>query len=404
MGAIPKEATAIQQAIKVPQREVEAFVGLTLMSSVGRAAQNIGLKKSKLIRKEAYLPKSDYTMHYLEREAIIEELSTIDEGTGEDDDSTTTTNDEKNNNHLPTLIFCHGIGGQCTDFVDFINKLKIPSNVRILIPEQAGHGKDIERAKLEGVANYIQPTHETMLESSSEWLDEVHAGDNCNIFGISMGGAVAYYLHHKRPDKIRRAVLVSPAIPECIDKDFIESILNGTNNFFCFESREDVKMLMRDLSTGREDDTRTKKDPVPKFFYETIYRLDKKSGQEGHKRALLTNLLKGTGLTHSGNIIMNGNNNINNNIIDLDMEEEDGNAKFRAVTDIHEDATRLVMWPNKDQLINYERGKSFFEDSTSKGDTQFETIPDCGHCFHENGAYIMKLIRPRTREYLLEFN
>ena len=85
-------------------------------------------------------------------------------------------------------------------------------------------------------------------------------------------------------------------------------------------------------------------------------------------------------------------------------DEDDGTAKFRAVTDVHEDATRLVMWPNKDQLINYERGKSFFEDSTSKGDTQFETIPDCGHCFHENGSYIMKLIRPRTREYLLEFN
>ena len=86
-----------------------------------------------------------------------------------------------------------------------------------LVPEQSG-GKDIERARLEGPA-YVQPTQESMLATTSEFLDQVHASNNCNVFGISLGGAVAYYLHNKRPDKIQRAMLVCPAIPACVDKD-----------------------------------------------------------------------------------------------------------------------------------------------------------------------------------------
>ena len=84
---------------------------------------------------------------------------------------------------------------------------------------------------------------------------------------ISLGGAVGYYLQHHRPDIIKRSVLVSPAILCCIDKDYMKGNKDGSNNFFFLECRRDAKkLLMRDLSTGRDDNTRKKKDPVPKLF------------------------------------------------------------------------------------------------------------------------------------------
>ena len=85
--------------------------------------------------------------------------------------------------------------------------------------------------------------------------------------------------------------------------------------------------------------------------------------------------------------------------------EEEGNV-FTATSDIHSDATRLVIWPEKDRIINCEQGKAFFKETTSDGEnkTDFETIPDCGHVWHADGRIITDLIQGRTREYLLEFN
>merc|ERR1712151_848452 len=83
-------------------------------------------------------------------------------------------------------------------------------------------------------------------------------------------------------------------------RDLVRSILEGTNNFFCYESREDVKMLMRDLSTGRDDKSRRKLDPGPTFFLETIYRYSQKIAPEGHNKAMLESLLVSAGYNESG--------------------------------------------------------------------------------------------------------
>lgn len=75
----------------------------------------------------------------------------------------------------------------------------------------------------------------------------------------SLGGAVAYYLHNKRPDKIQRAMLVCPAIPACVDKDLAKgTIVELTTSF--------ASNLATITSTGRNDNERKKKNPVPTFF------------------------------------------------------------------------------------------------------------------------------------------
>lgn len=365
-----------KHAIQAPQREIEALIGVALLTTLGAVGEKIAMKKSKLVPKEVHLPQCNYTMHYLEREALPLEGTT------------------KKSQH--TILFFHGISGKMSDFAGVVANWDIPSHIRILIPEQMAHGKDIERARLEG-DNFKQPTQESLLASASEFLDEVKAGDNCNVFGISMGGAAAYYLHHKRPDKIKRTVLVSPAIPACIDKTLVNGILDGTNNFFCLESRTDVKLLMRDLSTGRNDTQRKKKDPVPKFFNEAIYRLNKKSAPDGHKKAMLLSLLESAGFKRSGTT------GHEPPITAASTDVEKRTNPFSAVTDIDGNSHRLVMWPDKDQIVNYEQGNHFFEDSTNRN-TEFETISDCGHVFHADGTSIMELIRPKARAYLLEFN
>jgi pimeloyl-ACP methyl ester carboxylesterase len=322
-------------------------------------------------------------MHYLER------------GVKTVDDNGIDTKDQ------PTIIFFHGISQPIEEFAAFIVSLDIPPTFRILVPEQSGHGKDIERARLNG-GGYVHPTNKSMLETTCEFLDVVGCGSNTSAFGISLGGGVLYYVAHARPDIIKRSVLVSPAIASCIDKDLLRGILDGTNNFFCFESRHDVKLLFRDLSTGNDDASRKKKDPVPKFFYESLYRRSQRIAPKGHYKALLLSLISSVGLDSS------------ETQYDTTFEKDNGSKAnnldpFAATSDIDPSAHRLVIWPEKDRIISFEQGKDFFQvkanvdgSFTSKSDhTSFESIPDCGHLFHAKGKIITNIIRAQVREYLI---
>ena len=63
----------VPPTIRLPQREIEDLN--RTLNDTGTLSKNIGLKKAKLVEKQVYLPKCDYTMHYLEREA--EEVDTL---------------------------------------------------------------------------------------------------------------------------------------------------------------------------------------------------------------------------------------------------------------------------------------------------------------------------------------
>lgn len=347
------------------QRLVEALIGGVLLNTLGKAAQNMALTKSGLVAKEVYLPQCGYTMYYHEREAVEDGHHKFDQ----------------DKLSQPTILLFHGITQRSEDLAGFVASLDIPPSVRIICPEQMGHGRDITNRLCVDPDNYTLPTHNLMLESTSEFLDMIKCSRNTNAFGISLGGAACYYLQHHRPDIIKRAVLVSPAILCCVDKDLVNGIREGSNNFCFFESRHDVEMLMRDLSTGRDDYTREKWDPVPQFFLESVYRQSKRGVPAGHFRALILNLLANT------------------------------DSPFSSAKDVDTDSNRLVVWPEKDRIINYEEGKRFFEVSLSGGgfaskspNTVFESVEDCGHVFHSDGRSITDIIRPRVRDYLLNFS
>jgi pimeloyl-ACP methyl ester carboxylesterase len=245
-------------------------------------------------------------------------------------------------------------------------------------------------------SGYEHPINKLMLETTCEFLDDVECGSNTSGFGISLGGGVLYYVAHARPDVIKRSVLVSPAIASCIDKNLLGGILDGTNNFFCFESRHNGKLLFRDLTTGNGDtSSRKKKDPIPKFFYKPLYRRSQRNAPKGHYKALFLSLINSVGLDSS--------DACNN---DSDPSNVD---PFGATVDIDTSAHRLVIWPEKDRLINFELGTKFFQVGsnpdgtlTSKSrHTIFESIPECGHLFDAYGKIFTDIICAQVREYLL---
>ena len=321
------------------QRKVEAAIGGKLLKLVSEDQ----LKKSKLILKQVRLPKMGIVMHYYERES----------STG---------------GNVKTILFCHGLSDQAKNFSGFITSLNIPDDVRILAPDAIGHGNDLERAKKDP-NSFEQPTSSSILESTIEFLTVLKV-KKCNAFGYSMGGALAYFLRFKRPDIVQRTVLVSPSLESCVDKVFIEDFLKGRKRHWCFEERNDAKLLFRDLSVPH----RKVHNPIPKFFLEAIVRDQQTSAPRGHYREMLELLLK-----HIGT-----------------------DTEMSTPLDIDPYSPRLVIWPRHDFICNYDQGKKFFECSDGIT-TNFHTIEDCGHMFHSDGRFILDIAKDQISDYLLQF-
>ena len=314
-----------------------------------KMASRQALKKSLLIPKSILLPSLGIKLNYYERPATVATMST------------------SKNSPPPTLLFCHGLSDQAKNLAPFISSLKIPPHVRILVPDAIGHGRDLIRAKKD-YPNFVQPTSTSLLESTAELLQVLDV-KKCHAFGYSVGGALVYFLKIKCPIVIHKTVLVSPALESCLDPTFIDDFQSGRKNHWCLTSRDDAKRLFRDLSAPN----RKKKDPIPKFWLQAIYKLQVTQAPPGHYRAMLEGLLRELG-QHS---------------------------QFQATTDVDVDSPRLVFWPDQDFICNHDAGQSFF--ANSGPDTQFETVPDCGHMFHSDGTFVLDLVRPQVERYLLDF-
>lgn len=369
------------------RRKAIATFLLPLADKLGK----MELKKSKLVGpKQVFLPNSGVTLNYYEREAVVLR------GSG--------TNDEPPRSHdQPTILLCHGFTSSAREFLSFLKIADIPENVRILIPEQIGHGEDLKRAFREG-DSFDQPDPCIMVESTSEFLDKVKAGPNINALGTSFGGALLYYLKLKRPDAIQKTVLVSPALASCLANPFLNGLIDGTNKFTDFQSRDDVVRLFRNTlwtdpnkrnkgNNGKKK--KKKKDPFPNLVYDVIYEMNEKHAPPGHNKALQDNLIK----TVTLRMIKDGGHDVGDDV--NDDEEKD---IYLAASDLDKDGgPRLVVWSEEDQICDHEKGKLFFEDSVDSGRTSFETIPGCGHVFHDDGTELYKLVAPRVRDFLLDF-
>jgi pimeloyl-ACP methyl ester carboxylesterase len=320
--------------MRILPRKVEAAIGGTLI----KVASQKFLREAALEKKQVQLVNSTTgvpTVHYLEKEGCE-----------------------------PPILICHGISDEAEHLAPFIAALRLPN--RILVPDLVGHGADLERARTD--PSFQLPTPTLMVQTTEDFLVALRI-TACHALGYSLGGGLVYFLRQKRPDLILKTVLLSPAISQVMNDKFLDDFRSGVKNQFCIESRDDVKMFMRDMSVPH----RKRKNPFPAFFYEAIWRKCKSEVPSRHFRKCFESLLDDNGR-------------------DVAMD---------CTRDIDPDAVRLVVWPDHDYVCSYGKGRAFFEQSAN---TVFHTVQDCGHMFDKNGKALLEIVVPLVVDFFCREN
>ena len=412
-------ASSVSAAASIMKRKVITTLAVPLAIKLGERE----LHKSKLKGPHTvYLPKARIDMHYYERSPPASSTPALV------DDPVS-----------PTILLLHGFSSSAQEFFGLVRQF--PPHVRILIPEQLGHGEDCKRAVRDGRSD-PPPTARQMLETTCEWLDlmlrrEDHRGTRVvvNALGTSFGGVLLYYLKWKRPESIHKTVLVSPAIVACLAGGFLTGLIAEQHRFVDFQTRKDVVQLFRnflwiphkrrmlindDDGSGVDDGTnitstkkkkriqrkrKMKKDPIPKFIYDILFELDQRNVPRGHNKGLQDNLIRTTGIRMMTKQRCEDSEQDHDTGTEsaIDTKKDDDDDIFLVTTDLDSTSPRLVVWPEEDQICNYTKGMQFFQSSVETGNTRFVTIPNCGHVFNNEGKAIYDLILPTVRPFLLDF-
>ena len=321
--------------VRVLPRRVEATVGRRLL----RLGSRILVKKAGLVHRTCVL-RTGIPVSYYEREG------------------------HEQSGRRTTILICHGMADEAKSLAGFISSLNLGDSYRILVPDLPGHGGDKGRAFTD---TYVHLSQSEFLNFMIEFLLAVEVKE-CHAFGYSMGGAVVYFLKQEAPKfgiAVHRTVLLSPAIRTCVDPAFIDDFISRRKNHFCFESRDDVKQFFRNLSPPN----RKKKDPIPKFLLEGLYRDQAETSPPNHFRSMLNVFL------------------------------DDNDTRFACDKDVNPHAERLVIWPKNDYICSYERGQNFFRESSLET-TVFHSIPDCGHISLADGSFVLDHVASMVSEYL----
>ena len=276
------------------------------------------------------------------------------------------------------------------------------------------------------------PTPNLILQVTIEFLELVLSSSSsssasstttttrrCHGFGYSIGGALLYYIKYKRPDLIDRTCLIAPSLQYVINDAFVNDFVTNRKNHFCFESRHDAKVLFRDLSIPDDDDDddnnnnddgskgqsrrndrsrrrrRRKKDnPIPKFFLQSIYKLQVQSTPPNHFRNILSVLLESRKRAKFDGIIPSHDNDTHRSGKDdggkgssANNNYDDEDKLFHNTHDIDPTSHRLVIWPEYDYICNHDKGKQFFlgvsssssSSSTPRGDGNDAMITTSEH-------------------------
>lgn len=102
-----------------------------------------------------------------------------------------------------TAIYVHGLGGSSTNWTDLMYLLEPVTN---------GHSIDLPgfgRSPLPQDRDYSIQSH---AEAVIAFIEEQCSGP-VDLFGNSMGGAIAMRIAGSRPELVRSLVLISPAVP-----------------------------------------------------------------------------------------------------------------------------------------------------------------------------------------------
>lgn len=325
------------------QRSFEGSLGSYLIQK----AEGSEVKKSGL-KHHTFVDSKGRKLSYLERAA----KSDSTHGAA----STSTTS---------ILILLYGLSQHMEEMASVTNQLDLPSNYRILVPEVLGHGTDISRVLKEG-NNY--PTQTDIVDALGDFLHHLNLSSPCHLMGYSMGGAAAYHLQVRYPDKIGKVIMISPGLEHVIDDDFLDDFVKGRKSHFAFQDRQSLKILLRDLSPPN----RKKKDPIPKFLLQGVVRLREKQMPLDYYHGYLTHL----------NSVRGKDPELYVTADELPLTDE-----------------RLVIWPAEDFICRRDKGLEFFGGETK---CKFVTINDSGHTFMSDGEPLIFHCLPKVKAFLLQ--
>lgn len=101
------------------------------------------------------------------------------------------------------MLMLHGLGASHTSWMPVGPALA--QRYRVVAPDLLGFGRTAPSGRA--------PTLESNVAMLSRLLDREFPSGPVTLVGNSMGGLVSVLLAHARPDRVRRLVLVAPALP-----------------------------------------------------------------------------------------------------------------------------------------------------------------------------------------------
>ena len=373
----------LESGLKPILENVEDRVGMPLLDAVGTLQR----KSCKLVGpKQVFLPRCGVFIKYYERRPITMKDTAFDSYKSQ-------KRPIQARYPPPTLLLCHGVGSGAAEYCSLLRGMSIPPHVRVLIPDHVGLSEELRHADRE-----MSPQRD-VLESTAEFLDVVlREGSSCNAVGTSLGGELLYFLRAMRPELIQKTVLVAPTIPSVLTAPFCDALGDGSshNPFVAFGCRDETARaaLFRNFLWTDPTARIGKKEPLPvtalSFLLENMYqRALRDFFRREHKPSTSDGVPDGDGTQATAT---DG------------ITTAESSSIFATTTDLDQDCNRLLVWPEEDQISNFEKGKQFFQPSLESGTTRIETIPGCGHMFDANLKLVHERIAPLVEEFLLDFS
>jgi len=112
-------------------------------------------------------------------------------------------------NSTHTLLCLHGMTQDRKLFAPFAAALRLPPNVRVIIPDLQGHGSRIPHCLLLG-EDFLGHTHEERAADITQFVAALDIA-TVDVYGYSMGGGVALALASDHPHLVDKCALLAPA-------------------------------------------------------------------------------------------------------------------------------------------------------------------------------------------------
>eukprot|EP00613_Pedinella_sp_CCMP2098_P016096 CAMPEP_0171748264 /NCGR_PEP_ID=MMETSP0991-20121206/39989_1 /TAXON_ID=483369 /ORGANISM="non described non described, Strain CCMP2098" /LENGTH=358 /DNA_ID=CAMNT_0012348567 /DNA_START=9 /DNA_END=1085 /DNA_ORIENTATION=- len=284
-----------------------------------------------------------------------------------------------------TLVLLHGFSQTAEELSALLLEMKVPGDVRVVLPYAVGHGKaELARAWRLHAAGEPFPypeSYEVMAERVFEMTEALGFPQGFDVVGYSMGGNMAFWLKHAHPAAVGRTVLAAPAVPGCIADAFHASILAG-DAAHGWETKAELEAFMAKIGPPGMP-------PFPSLVLDALMAIRAEDAPPGYFRGFFPTFLDPANRSH---LSLCGGRSV-----------VDPAALLAGAGGLTSDpdptSARLVVWGANDAICDHGKGARFFQRSVC---TEFVTVPGCGHVVFMDPSknFLVEAVAPRAAKFL----